>query len=59
MVTKAAVPSDNCNLRPRSLVMVTGRPSRLRAALAPSATMTAGLTISRSSSSQTLQRSIS
>ena len=32
MVTKAAVPSDNSNLRPRSLVMVTGRPSRLRAA---------------------------
>ena len=31
MVTKAAVPSDNSNLRPRSLVMVTGRPSRLRA----------------------------
>ena len=46
MVTKAAVPSDNSNLRPRSLAMVTGRPSRLRAALAPSATMTAGLTIS-------------
>ena len=49
----------NANVRPRSLVMVTGRPNRLRAAVAPSATMTAGFTIALSSSSQILQRSIS
>lgn len=43
MVTKAAAPSGNSNMRPRSLVTVTGRPNRLRAAVAPSATMTARL----------------
>src|SRR5262249_21780807 len=43
---------------PRSLPMVTERPSRLRAAVAPSATMATGFTSARSRSSQILQRSI-
>jgi hypothetical protein len=39
--------------------MVTTRPSRLRAAVAPSATITSGLTIARSCSFHHRHRSIS
>ena len=45
MVTKAAVPSASCSALPRIFVMVTGRPSRLRAAVAPKATIADGFTI--------------
>ena len=45
--------------RPRTLLMVTARPVRPRAAVTPRATIVDGLTRLRSWSSQILQRSIS
>ena len=45
MVTTSVVPSAIGSGLPRILPMMTARPSTLRAAVAPSATMVAGLTI--------------
>ena len=59
MVTRPAVPSANSNAVPRTFAIVTGLPNRLRAAVAPNATIADGFTIMRSTSSQILHRSIS
>src|SRR6185437_1010275 len=59
IVTKSGVPSASSPGWPRSLEIVTGRPIKLRAAVAPSATIAPGWTRPRSISSHHLHRSIS
>jgi hypothetical protein len=59
VVMMRLVPSSISAGRPRTLLMVTARPVRPRAAVTPRATIVDGLTRLRSWSSQILQRSIS
>jgi hypothetical protein len=59
IVTVTHSPSSVVRISPRSFEIVTARPSRLRAAVAPSATTSFGLMRRRSVSCHHLQRSIS